>query len=100
MFGKRRKKIIQLEADLNFLKKLYEEKQVALLEQARTMQFKDNKIRELMDSNQILNRNLDLWEPLANRIAEIGLGINYQTLTIPDKGLHLLKDYESEKYQK
>ncbi|MCK4521677.1 MAG: hypothetical protein KAU20_03815 [Nanoarchaeota archaeon] len=60
----------------------------------KSAQFKDNKIRELMQSVQSLNADLDRWEPLANQIAVMVEPFMEQEMTLPKAGINLLKKYQ------
>lgn len=47
------------------------------------------KIKELMNSVQALNRDLDSWEELSNLISSIEFETEHQT--VPRKGIELIK---------
>lgn len=97
MFFKKKKRIIQLETLLQAEKERLLNTETHLHQLLGANGKQRMKIEEYKNSLLNLNQELDRWEPLSNRIAEIKLGIEFETITLPEKGLKLLENYESEK---
>ena len=98
MFGKRklREKIIELESEVRLLNENLKKSNESSNYLLKSGISKENKIKELMTSVQALNRDLDRWEPLADLIGSIDIGLKGKVVGIPKKGIIIFNEYKEQ----
>lgn len=84
-----KKEAAEINANLDTLKKRVQELESENIDLNKKIALKDAKIKDQMEGLQHLNRDLDMWEPLADVVARIPLDTD-KPITVPAKALILI----------